>query len=72
MRAPKVAVVDVKLRDGMAFGLIDLLHDLGVRVVVVSGFAAFSTLLGNVAEILQKSFSGNERLATLCTVVSAI
>jgi DNA-binding NtrC family response regulator len=33
----KLAVVDVKLQDGMAFDLIDHLHDLGVSVVVVSG-----------------------------------
>jgi DNA-binding response OmpR family regulator len=71
-RAPKVAVVDVKLRDGMAFGLIDLLHDLGVRVVVVSGFTAFSTPPGKVAAILQKPFSGDELLAALWTAVSAI
>jgi DNA-binding response OmpR family regulator len=71
-RAPKVAVVDVKLRDGMAFGLIDRLHDLGVHVVVVSGFAAFSTPPGRVAAILQKPFSGDELLTALCTVVPAI
>ena len=32
-----VAVVDVNLKGEMANGLIDLLHDRGVRVVVVSG-----------------------------------
>jgi DNA-binding response OmpR family regulator len=51
--APKVAVVDIMLRDGMAFDLIDRLHDLGVPVVVVSGFATFPTPLGRTAGILQ-------------------
>jgi DNA-binding response OmpR family regulator len=64
--APKLAVVDVKLQDGMAFGLIDRLHDLGVQVVVVSGFATFSTPLVKAAAILQKPFSGEELLAALC------
>jgi hypothetical protein len=41
-------------------------------VVVVSGFAAFSTPPGKVAAILQKPFSGDELLAVLWTVVSAI
>src|SRR5215468_271746 len=39
---PKVAVVDIKLRDGMAYGLIDRLYHLGVPVVVVTGFGTFS------------------------------
>jgi DNA-binding NtrC family response regulator len=63
--APKVAVVDVKLRDGMAFDLIDHLHDLGVSVVVVSGFSTFSTPLGRVTAILQKPFEGGELLGAL-------
>jgi len=33
--APKVAIVDIKLRDGMEYGLIDHLHDLGIRMIVV-------------------------------------
>ena len=32
--APSVAVVDVKLRDGMSFDLIERLDELGIRVVV--------------------------------------
>jgi len=67
-RAPKLAVVDVKLQDGMAFDLIDRLHDLGVQVIVVSGFATFSTPPIKAAAILQKPFSGDELLAALCGV----
>ena len=67
-RAPKLAVVDVKLQDGMAFDLIDRLHDLGVQVIVVSGFATFSTPPVKASAILQKPFSGEELLAALCGV----
>ena len=36
---PDLAVVDVNLKGEMAYGLIDRLHDRGVRVIVVSGYA---------------------------------
>jgi DNA-binding NtrC family response regulator len=36
---PLVAVVDVNLKGEMAGGLIDELHDQGISVVVVSGYA---------------------------------
>jgi hypothetical protein len=64
----KLAVVDVKLQDGMAFDLIDHLHDLGVSVVVVSGFSNFSTPLGKAAAVLQKPFAGQELLGALARV----
>ena len=38
-QVPAVAVVDVNLKREMACGLIDDLHEQGVRVVVVSGYA---------------------------------
>jgi DNA-binding response OmpR family regulator len=63
--APNVAVVDIKLRDGMAYGVIDYLHDLRVGVVVVTGFAALSRPLVKAAAILRKPFSGDELLAAL-------
>jgi DNA-binding response OmpR family regulator len=69
-RAPQVAVVDLKLQDGMAFGLIDRLHKLGVRVVVISGFAPFSTSPVRANAVLQKPCSGPELLATLCDILA--
>ena len=68
-RAPKMAVVDIKLRDGMADGLIDRLHDLGVGVVVVTGFAPTSTPFVKAAAILQKPFSAGELLAALLQAI---
>ena len=64
-RAPNVAVVDIKLRDGTAYGVIDCLHDLGVGVVVVTGFTTLSTPLVKAAAILRKPFNGDELLAAL-------
>ena len=68
--APQLAVVNVKLQDGMAFGLIDSLRDLGVLVVVISGFAPFSTPTLKADAVLQKHCSGQALLATLCRVLA--
>jgi ActR/RegA family two-component response regulator len=68
-RGPKVAVVDIKLRDGLAYGFIDRLHDLGVRVIVVTGFDTLSMPLVNAVAILQKPFSAGELLAALLLAV---
>ena len=63
--APKAAVVDVKLRDGMSFGLIERLHHLGVSVVVLSGFSSFPTPLGRAAAILKTPFAVGELVGAL-------
>src|SRR5215510_4792580 len=68
-RGPKVAVVDIKLRDGMAYGLIDRLHELGVRVVVVTGFGTFCIPLVKAVAVLQKPFNADELLAALLLAV---
>jgi DNA-binding NtrC family response regulator len=64
-RGPKVAIVDIKLRDGMAYGLIERFHDLGISVVVVSGFSTFSAPLVKAVAVLQKPFNGDDLLAAL-------
>jgi DNA-binding response OmpR family regulator len=69
-RAPQVAIVDVKLQDGMAFGLIDRLRDLGVRVVVISGFAPSSAPTVKADAILPKPCSGPELLTALCDILA--
>jgi DNA-binding response OmpR family regulator len=67
---PRVAVVDVNLKREMASGLIEELHDQGVSVVVVSGYAVPPISADKAAAILQKPFSGSELLATLRRVVA--
>jgi CheY-like chemotaxis protein len=64
--APDVALVDVNLRGGeLAYGMIDRLHDRGVRVVVVSGYADASLTQVKAAAILQKPVSEGQLLASL-------
>jgi DNA-binding NtrC family response regulator len=65
-RVPDVALVDFNLRDDeRADGLIDRLHDQGVPVVVVSGYAVFPMAPEKVAAILQKPVAESQLLAAL-------
>ena len=41
---PDLAVVDLNLKGEMAYALIDQLHDQGVPIVVVSGYAVLRSL----------------------------
>ena len=66
---PHLAVVDVNLKGEMAYGLIERMHDRGVRVVVVSGYAVLPNSTRKAAAILQKPFSGAELQATLRQVM---
>ena len=67
---PHLALVDVNLKGEMAYGLIDRMHDRGVPVVVVSGYAVLASSAQKAAAILQKPFSGPELQATLCQVMN--
>ena len=68
-QVPALAVVDVNLKREMASDLIDDLHEQGVRVVVVSGYAVPPVSAQKVAAILQKPFSAAELLNALHSVV---
>jgi DNA-binding response OmpR family regulator len=69
---PLVAVVDVNLKGEMAGGLIEELHDQGISVVVVSGYAVPPVSADKAAAILQKPFSGPELLAALRGIVAQV
>jgi DNA-binding NtrC family response regulator len=54
-RAPQVALVDINLRNGeQSYALIDRLHEQGIRLVVISGYADVSRAKEKAAAILQK------------------
>jgi DNA-binding response OmpR family regulator len=69
---PKMAIVDVNLKREMASDLIDELHGQGVRVIVVSGYAAPPVSKESVAAFLQKPFSGAELITTVSAVVRSL
>ena len=62
---PSVAVVDVNLNGEMASGLIEELHNHGVRVIVTSGYANPPVPMHKAAAILQKPFSASELIVAL-------
>ena len=63
---PDAALVDFSLRgDELAHGLIDRLHNQGVRVVVISGYADLPLAPGKVAAILHKPIKEDLLLAAL-------
>jgi DNA-binding NtrC family response regulator len=65
-RTIDVAVVDINLRGGeLAYDLIDQLHDQGIRIVVVTGYADVSIDEKKVAAVLQKPVNGPRLLQSL-------
>jgi DNA-binding NtrC family response regulator len=68
--APPVAIVDIRLKDGLAYDLIDLLNENGVSVIVASGYADVPALKGKTAAVLQKPFPARELLTTLRSVMA--
>src|SRR5262245_1520657 len=64
-RMPDVAVVDLNLKGQMAYGLINRLHDKGVSVIVISGYAVLPGLTEKPALTLQKPFNGSDLVAAL-------
>jgi two-component system, response regulator PdtaR len=70
-RTPDVALVDINLRDGeQSYCLINHLHDLGVRIVVISGYADVSPAVGKAAVILQKPIREDVLLASIRPVTT--
>jgi DNA-binding NtrC family response regulator len=65
-RTPDVALVDINLRDGeQSYCLINQLHDQGIRIVVISGYADVSPAIGKADAILQKPLREDVLLASI-------
>jgi DNA-binding NtrC family response regulator len=63
---PDASIVDFNLRGGeLATGLIDKLSELGILVIVISGYASVPILPGKAAAILQKPLVESQLLAAL-------
>jgi DNA-binding NtrC family response regulator len=65
-RTPDVALVDINLRDGeQSYCLINQLHEQGISVIVVSGYADVSPAVGKATAILQKPIREDVLLASV-------
>ena len=70
-RNPDVAIVDINLRDGeQANDLIDRLHERGIPVIVLTGYAVVSLAPGKVEAILQKPVDKEALLAILRPIIA--
>jgi DNA-binding NtrC family response regulator len=70
-QSPQLAVVDVNLKQETSCSLIDELHQRGVRVIVISGYAAPAVSKASVAAFLQKPFSGTALITTILRVLGS-
>src|SRR5260370_15409211 len=70
-RTPDVALVDINLREGeRADNLIDRLHEQGIPVIVITGYAVVSLPPGKAEAILQKPVSKEQLLAILRPIIA--
>jgi DNA-binding response OmpR family regulator len=69
---PKLALVDVNLKQESSHDLIHELHKQGIPVIVVSGYASVSIAQESIAGYLQKPFNGPELVNVLDSVVGRL
>jgi DNA-binding response OmpR family regulator len=70
-RTPDVALVDIHLREGeQTNGLIDRLHEQGIPVIVITGYAVASLPPCNADAILQKPVNHEQLLAILRPIIA--
>jgi len=70
-RRPRIALVDINLKQEMSYDLIEELHGQGVQVIIVSGYAVPSSVsLAKAAGFLQKPFNGMELITVMCAALA--
>lgn len=69
---PRIALVDINLKQEMAYDLIEELHDQGVQVIIVSGYAAPPVSVAKTAGFVQKPFSGRELITAMCAALERV
>ena len=68
---PELALVDLHLKGEMSWGLVDWLHQRGLRVIVLTGYAGLTPSLDRVHAIVQKPFGAQEVLEAMQKVMLA-
>jgi two-component system, LytTR family, response regulator len=66
---PRLALVDVNLKNETASDLVEVLLGQGVQVIVISGYAQPPVSFRKAAAFLQKPFNGKELIAVMCAAV---
>ena len=68
---PELALVDLHLKGEMSWGLVDWLHQRGLRVIVLTGYAGLTPSLDKAKAIVQTPFGTDELVATMQDVLLA-
>ena len=68
---PELALVDLSLKGEVTCGLVDWLHQRGLRVIVLTGYAGLTPSLDKANAIVQKPFGTHELVATMQDVMLA-
>jgi DNA-binding response OmpR family regulator len=63
---PEIALVDINLKQDMAYDLVEELHDQGVRVIIVMGYYESPISAAKIAGFVQKPFNPRELIAAMC------
>jgi CheY-like chemotaxis protein len=71
-QTPRLALVDVNLKKELACDLIEELHEQGVPVIVVSGYAVPPLAERTVTAFLQKPFSESDLITLLRATVARL
>jgi DNA-binding NtrC family response regulator len=69
---PKLALVDLNLKNELACGLIEELHGQGILVIVVSGYAVLPMPAEMVSAFVQKPFSEADLITILRATVARL
>src|SRR3954453_19802433 len=69
---PHVAIVDIHLRDGESYPLLDRLQKEGIPAIVITGYTEVSLQPGKVEAILQKPVSVERFLAALHPIIGRL
>ena len=69
---PRIALVDINLKQETAYDLIEELHAQGVQVIIVSGYASPGAAIAKTAGFVQKPFNGRELITAMCAALDRI
>ena len=70
-QSPRLAIVDVNLKQETSYDLIDELHQQGIRVIAISGYTVPALSGDSVAAFLRKPFSETDLITTILRVVGS-
>src|SRR5262245_31335086 len=69
---PRIALVDINLKQEMAYDLIEELHGQGVQVIIVSGYTGPLASMPKIAGYVHKPFNAKELITAMCAALDRL